>query len=221
MSPFVVDMKIEQIKEILQNRPIGTVMKHRYFSVLIPLVLRNGRVYLLFEQRAAKLKKTAQPGDICFPGGRMEPGEGSLETALRETEEELGIFKEQIKIIGQFDTVYGYSGYTIYTHVGIMEYDDYLAAKPSEDEVADIFLVPLDFFMEAEPYVFTADIAEDVSDFPYELYGVSKDYYWGKSSVEMPLYKYEERNIWGITARITRALVKALKEGKDNVFTNF
>lgn len=211
-SPFVVSMNIEDIKGILENRQIGTVMKHRYFSVLIPLILRNGKVFLLFEQRAAKLKKTAQPGDICFPGGRLEPGEASLDAALRETEEELGISREKIKIISQFDTVYGYSGYTINTFVAMVDYQAYENMNLSEDEVAEAFLVPLEFFMETDPYVFTADIAEDVSDFPYELYGVSRDYYWGKSSVEMPLYKYEDKNIWGITARITRALVNALKK---------
>ena len=203
-------MDIKTIEEKLNNRPIGTVMKHRCFAVLIPLIRQNQRVYVLFEQRASKLKKTAQPGDICFPGGRIEAEETKVEAALRETEEEIGIPAENIRVLGQFDTVHGYSGYSIYTFVGEVQYEDYQVRKLNSDEVAETFLVPLDFFMENEPYVFTADIAEDVSEFPYELYGVSEDYFWGKSSVEMPLYKYEGRNIWGITGRIIRALGKAL-----------
>ncbi|MCQ2550782.1 MAG: CoA pyrophosphatase [Clostridia bacterium] len=197
-------MDIKDIKKALDERQVGTVMKHRYFSVLIPLVLKEDRLYLLFEQRARSLKKEAQPGDICFPGGRLNEGEDGLRAALRETKEELGI--TDIKVLGQFDTVHGFSGYSIYTYVGLVDMDITL----NEDEVEEAFLVPLDFFMENEPYVFTADIAEDVSDFPYELYGVSKDYYWGKSSVEMPLYKYQDKNIWGITGRIVRRFVEEI-----------
>lgn len=204
-------MDIKEIRKKLNNREVGTVMRHRYFSVLIPLIKRNDGVYVLFEQRAAKLKKSAQPGDICFPGGKIEQGEGKLEAALRETSEEIGICSEKISVIGQFDTVHGYSGYSIYTFVGEIKEEDLGSMKINTEEVEDTLLVPLDFFLNAKPYVFTADIAEDVEGFPYELYGVSPDYYWGKSSVEMPLYKYENHNIWGITARIIRKLANELK----------
>ena len=204
-------MKIATIKEKLNSRDVGTVMKHRYYSVLIPLIELEGEIYVLFEQRATKLKKSAQPGDICFPGGRIEKGESKLECALREANEEVGIDPSDVKMLGEFDTVIGYSGYSIFTFCGEISEEAYRNLKICEAEVEDTFIVPLQFFMDNEPYVFTADIAEDVTDFPYELYGVSRDYYWGKSSVEMPLYKYEDRNIWGITARIIRKFAQEMK----------
>lgn len=202
-------MTIKEIKEKLNSRCVGTVMKHRYFSVLIPLFEIGGEVYVLFEQRARDLKKSAQPGDICFPGGRMEAGEDKLSAALRETYEEIGIKPENV--LSEFDTVIGYSGYSIFTFCAQFKESDYQKIVMNRDEVEDVFLAPLDFFIQNEPYVFTADIKEDVSEFPYELYGVSRDYYWGKSSVEMPLYKYEDRNIWGITARIIRKFAQEMK----------
>ena len=201
---------IGKISSKLNSREVETVMKHRYFAVVIPLLERDGEVFVLFEQRARDLKKTAQPGDICFPGGRIEKGEGKLEAALRECEEEIGV--RPAKVLGQFDTVIGFSGYSIYTFCSELSEEEYSKIRINEAEVEDVFLVPLSFFMENEPYVFTADIAEDVEGFPYELYGVPEDYYWGKSSVEMPLYKFGDRNIWGITARIIRKFAEVCKD---------
>lgn len=59
---------------------------------------------MVFEVRAAGLK--TQPGDICFPGGRMEEGETALQCALRELKEETGISPSDLRVLGQFDTLH-------------------------------------------------------------------------------------------------------------------
>lgn len=74
------------------------------FAVLIPLVTLgdDGRDHLLLEVRSMSV---AQPGEICFPGGRMEAGETVLEAALRETCEELGVAPDSVEILGELEPV--------------------------------------------------------------------------------------------------------------------
>ncbi len=63
-------MNIKEIEDRLKGRPVGTIDKHRFFSVTIPLVEKPEGLCLLFEVRSPMLK--SQPGDICFPGGKIE-----------------------------------------------------------------------------------------------------------------------------------------------------
>lgn len=116
-------------------------------AVLIPLVKeKDGSASLLFEVRSSRLD--AQPGDICFPGGRMEEGETAEETAIRETAEELLVKPSQVSILGRLDGMMGPTGGAIWPVVGeLKDYD----GNFSKDEVGEVFKVPLDFFLNTEP----------------------------------------------------------------------
>ena len=81
-------------------------------AVLVPLVEREGELHLLYELRAAALR--AQPGEVCFPGGGMEPGESALDCALREAREELGISPNDIEVLGGLDFICHRSGLVLY-----------------------------------------------------------------------------------------------------------
>ena len=94
-------MNISKIEKFMENRAPGDIGKRKNCSVLIPLVEIDGKLHILYEQRSTKIK--TQPGDVCFPGGVMEKGETPIECALRETEEEIGIPRDKIKVLGQFD----------------------------------------------------------------------------------------------------------------------
>lgn len=213
-----MDLTIEQIKEKLRKtagRPIG---KHRFFSVLVPFVERDGDVCLLFEIRSEDMK--SDPGEICFPGGHMEQGEDPAECALRETFEEIGIAQDQVEIFGQGKILYGYANYTLYTHLGRIRYEDYINARLQKEEVKDIFLVPLQHFFVQEPKVFRQKVSAEISeDFPYEEIGIDENYKWRSGQWDIPVYHVEGRTIWGLTARITADIVKTLKES-ENVFTH-
>ena len=76
----------------------------------------------------------------------IEAGETPLECALRETEEETGIKASDIKVLGQFDTLHSFSGYTLFTFPAEIKEKDFRAAVPGPDEVEELFLVPADFF---------------------------------------------------------------------------
>lgn len=192
-------MDINDIKEKMKGRTPGVIGDRKEFAVLIPLVEREDGLHLLFEKRSGNIK---QPGDICFPGGRIEEGESITECALRETAEEIGI--TDVEAIGQFDSILEVNRITMHTVVGKITEDSIKNARLNPDEVSDIFTVPLDFFASAEPMSHTVRIIQDTADFPYEETGIRKDYKWRVGHQEIFIYHYEDRIIWGLTARIAR-----------------
>ena len=96
------DITIEELRSKLDGRPVGVVGKRKEFAVLIPLIEEDGEVKLLFEVRSKDIR---QPGDVCFPGGKIEEGESETEAALREMAEETGVGPEYVEVLGRFDSV--------------------------------------------------------------------------------------------------------------------
>ena len=192
-------MDINGIKEKMAGRKPGVIGDRKEFAVLIPLLEREDGLHLLFEKRSGNIK---QPGDTCFPGGRIEAGESITECALRETAEEIGI--TDVEVIGQFDSILEVNRITMHTVVGIVTEGALKNVRINSDEVADIFTVPLDFFVTAEPMSHTVKIIQDTADFPYEETGIRKDYKWRVGQQEIFIYHYEDRIIWGLTARIAK-----------------
>ncbi len=199
-------ISIREIEEKLKNRKIGTIDWYKFFSVTIPLIETEEGLSLLFEVRSSKLK--TQPGDICFPGGRIEEGETPYESALREMEEEIGI--SSAKMLGQFDTLHEFSGHTLYTFVAELPPGSLDKINLNEEEVEEVFTVPLSFFKENPAKTYDIDVVSDVSEFPYEETGISPDYKWRKGKNLLPLYRYKDKIIWGITARIVKWFVEQI-----------
>ncbi|WDZ94885.1 CoA pyrophosphatase [Herbaspirillum sp. WKF16] len=119
--------------------------RFRLASVLIPIVLRPEGLTVLFTQRTADLKDHA--GQISFPGGRREDYDGSaIETALRETEEEIGLGRGHVEVIGSLPDYFTGTGYRVTPVAGLIAppFD----TVPESREVAEIFEVPLAFLMD-------------------------------------------------------------------------
>ncbi|MFC7395142.1 NUDIX hydrolase [Scopulibacillus cellulosilyticus] len=194
-------MDINEIKEkIDKDKGIIGENKAKKSAVLIPLLEVNGEWHILFEVRSKTLK--SQPGDICFPGGRYDKKDASLkETAIRETSEELGISTSDITILGDlalyvpspYMIVYPFVGY-IHSVEGIM---------PNEQEVDSVFTVPLNWLLKQKPERHIVDLAaKPKADFPFEkIYG-GKNYTFRRQFMEELFYDYNERSIWGLTAKI-------------------
>lgn len=180
------------------------------FSVLVPFVDTAEGLSLLFERRAFDM--ASQPGEICFPGGHVEEGESTLDCALRETAEEVGIPRGRIEVLGEGDILYGYANYSLYTYPGYIR--DYRPEqlKLQESEVAEVFTLPFAAFSSQEAKVITQEIRPDVAGFPYAEVGVSEDYRWYTARWEVPIYHVGPRIVWGMTANIIRNMVKRFRE---------
>lgn len=204
-------INLNKIEDIFCGRRPGTIGKHGFFSVLVPLVPKDGQLWLLYEVRAEHMKR--QPGEICFPGGQVEAGESFEECAARETVEELGIDREDIRIIAQMDVLYTYSDFTMFPFLGTIKEDALLRMKCNRDEVKETFLVPVSWLMEHEPFIYRTAVEPVIGqDFPYERINFPKGYKWRKGTSEVPIYNFENRVIWGLTGRITRNFIEVLKD---------
>lgn len=197
---------IKDFEDTFQNREPKSLSFYQYFSVLVPLIEKDGELYILYEVRAESLKR--QPGEVCFPGGRVENDESAEECAVRETSEELNIRKEDIRIIAQMDFLHTYSNFTLYSLLGIIDYEVYSRIQVNPDEVKEVFLVPVSFFAENEPEIYNFDVLPNIGpDFPYEKINLTNGYNWRKGKSTVPIYRYGHRVIWGLTARITNHLM--------------
>lgn len=209
-------MRLADFKTFFENRTPGIMEVRREFSVLIPLVEQDGQLQILFELRSAGIR---QPGEVCFPGGMREAGESRRECAVRETIEELGCEAAEIQILGEFDCMHNYTNITIYPFVGQLSQEAAQAArdgKANPDEVQEVFWVPLEFFLNEEPYVYTYEVVPEIGeDFPYEMIDSPDKYNWRRGKCTVPVYRYDGHVIWGMTARIIRSLVEALKTASE------
>lgn len=162
-----------------------------------------GEVQVIFEVRSPHL--THQPGEICFPGGGMEPGEQPLDCALRETEEELGIPSAAVRVIAPLDPIVHSSGQLVYPFLATV--DAALPLSIQKTEVASVFTVPLDWFRTHPPKVEPYTMAADLSCSPPELMPFLPHYRRQRSTV---IWCWEDRVIWGMTAKILRRLLELL-----------
>ncbi|WP_198780050.1 CoA pyrophosphatase [Shewanella putrefaciens] len=116
----------------------------RKAAVLIPLQDINGELHLILTQRPLHLR--AHPGQISFPGGKIEPSDpDAIAAALREAEEEIGLLRQNVDVIGTFPAHNTFTGFEITPVVGIIKQEFELKLDPGE--VADCFTVPLSFFI--------------------------------------------------------------------------
>ena len=149
-------------------------------AVLVPIVDRGDRPTVLFTRRTDHLK--SHSGQISFPGGRMEERDATPEaTALRETCEEIGLTERDVEVLGRLDVRETGTGYRVVPVVGMLAPP--LSLVPDENEVAEIFEVPLDFLIDPANRRFETRV---------------------RGNVERQFYAipYEEYFIWGLTARI-------------------
>jgi 8-oxo-dGTP pyrophosphatase MutT (NUDIX family) len=163
----------------------------RHAAVLVPIVQRPLGLTMLLTQRTAHL--SAHPGQVSFPGGRTEAGDASpVETALRETEEEIGLDRRHVEIIGELPEHVTASGYLVRPIVGLVEPPFELTAE--SNEVAEIFEVPLSYLMDGMNH----------QRMSFELpNGAGR-----RSFYAMP---WERFFIWGATAGMLRNLFHLLR----------
>ena len=198
--------ELEQLRRRFDEHTPGLMGARKEFAVLCPVVEKEDGLHLLFEVRSGNV---SQAGEVCFPGGRMEPGETPEETALRETWEELSIPRDEVSLLGRPDFICNQSGFLLHPVIGLVSEAGFQAIRPSEAEVAEYFTVPLSFFRNTPPQIYHYDLLPQVpEDFPYEAIGVSRDYPWRRGRQNVPVWFYEGHAIWGMTGRIVMHLIE-------------
>lgn len=159
-------------------------------AVLIPFVLINDEWNLLFTKRTNGVAK--HQGEISFPGGAAEAGDVDLiQTAVRESCEEIGVCEDSIRIVTVMTPVPTVSNYCVLPVIGIIEWP--LTLTLNKDEVESILLIPVEWLKKEENW--------------YE-----QDFYYapGKSKQVIHYHDYNGEHLWGITARLALEIVSKI-----------
>jgi 8-oxo-dGTP pyrophosphatase MutT (NUDIX family) len=157
-------------------------------AVLIALVERDAGLSVILTRRSDTLRR--HTGQVALPGGRRDPGETPLQTALREAHEEIGLEPRYVSPVGLSTPYRTGTGYLITPVVGFVRPGFSLTASP--DEVAEIFETPFGFLMDPQ------NLEEHERELPN---GEKRRFY---------AYTHEDRFIWGATAGMLRALYDRL-----------
>lgn len=177
----------------------------RSAAVLVPL-MTGGELSVLFEVRSAAVY---QPGEVCFPGGGMELGESPRDCALRETQEELGIAPEKVRIFAELEPYIHISSRTVYPVLGELSPDSAAHITQSEAEVAETFTAPLQWFRDHPPEVVGYDMVPDPDTIPEMLYPTVSRY---RNRRKTLVWNYQGHLIWGLTARILQEVLQRVTE---------
>ncbi|KJS11341.1 MAG: NUDIX hydrolase [Desulfotomaculum sp. BICA1-6] len=207
---------VNNMKKIVNKLAVGTpnIMGQENLlvsAVLLPLVVVDGVTEILFEVRSMLLHR--QPGEICFPGGRVERHEldNPAAAAVRETAEELGLQCNDIELLAPMDLMITPMGTVTYPYVGYILSPERI--KPNREEVESTFTVPLSFLTAYQPQTSIVDVATRYNrDFP--LHRVPESYRGGwqkRWSFPTYIYEYEDYFIWGMTAIILHHFLDMLQ----------
>lgn len=200
---------LKKVTSVFSEHTAEPIWRLRYFAILPLLTEIDGELHFVLNKRASGVN---QPGDVCFPGGHQEKGETLLETALRETEEEIGIARSNIRILGKSDFMLTIYRGMIQPFIGYVPYEIFLTAKPNPAEVEEIFTVPLSYFLETEPEKHdTVWKVIESEDFPYDKIEGGRNYPFSKGKTTQLFYEYNGHIIWGFTAQVIRNIIEILK----------
>lgn len=159
-------------------------------AVLVPIIVEPTELLVLFTQRNSQLKN--HPGQISFPGGKMEATDTDLQTtALRECFEEVGLAVQQTQVIGQLPSLESSTGFLVTPFIGLITPPLELKIDPLE--VAEIFTAPLNYLLDPRHH-------------SHELF-----LHAGKQ-IPITVINYQEHIIWGLTAKIIVELAEILSQ---------
>ncbi len=202
-------MTAEEIRKIMTSRKAGLIEVRKESAVLLPLIETEEGLSVLFEKRTGTI---SHAGETCFPGGVVEKGETPEETVRREVREEIGLEEGlDYEIFCKFADFMLSTGMHLAIFVGKLADGAWDRIVKQEEEVAEVFTIPLSFLVDTEPLWQISRVRQIYSDdFPYSLVGVPKDYRLPDGHIHMPIWEYNGHVLWGMTARMVMAFLKAI-----------
>ena len=181
-------------------------------AVAVPLLEIDGEDHVLFTVRSQTLRR--QPGEISFPGGHCESYDKTgADTAIRECSEELGIQTNMIELVGSLDCLVSAIGVKLHAVVVRLHTREF---NPNPDEVGEIFMVPLSYFLEIKPIVGHLDIGtKPLRDFPFHLLEGYQIEWKIRQNYSVYFYPYKQYTIWGLTGRVLKNFLDLYRQGNS------
>ena len=215
------EIDFNKLKQKLPPYP-ELIDSDEYFnsSVLITVTKIKDEYCFIFEKRAAGIR---QGGEVSFPGGEVDKNEdkSNLETAIRETVEELGIMREKIKVIGQLGILM-IPGVLVNAFIGEVDIQNLDEINFDKIEVEKVFAVPISFFKENPPEIhhirleahpfYIDEEGNKIELLPVEKLKLPSRYSkpWGKIKRKVYFYNYDGQVIWGLTAALIKKVVELI-----------
>ena len=177
----------------LALEPGGSGAPLREAAVLLPLYVREKELFTLFTERTDHVEH--HKGQISFPGGGKEPQDATLwNTATREAEEEIGIPRQSVQLLGALPRLVTVTDFEVHPFVGAIPYP--MTFTPHEREVKAIIEIPIAYLL--DPQV--------VEERPVT---------WKGRDITTLIYHYRGHAIWGVTARILADFLTVLSDGSQ------
>lgn len=166
----------------------GPIKNSPQAAVLIPCFEKDNELYIVMTERSLNLPSHA--GEVAFPGGKREDNDLSLsDTAIRESLEEINLNPNDVKIIGELNSIESRFGLSVTPFVAEIKSDLVLKADPNE--VNAIFNIPISFFRDSP------NISNKVTNYKGE-------------SFNTPVFNFESHQIWGLTLAFTLNFLELL-----------
>jgi len=156
-------------------------------AAVLAAVTNRERPGFLLIHRPSNMR--SHPGQVAFPGGKIDPGEDAVEAALREAHEELGIRSQDVTVIGTSDLYKTGTGYAVTPVLAVVPPD--LELQPSPTEVAAWFEAPVDFVFDRANHV-------------------EQSAFWQNQERRYIEIMWQEHRIWGVTAAIIANLARRI-----------
>lgn len=192
--PVMDNPSIDRIKRIIAETPRNCIDDPSLTSagIMVLIFQKNGEDCILLQKRSNMVD--SHKGEISFPGGKMDPeDETMLDTALRETHEEMGINPQDVEVLGALDQTATTTGFITSPFAGVIPYPyDF---NPSEEEVAEVLEVPVSSLMDS------ANRRDEI-----RVAGGDLEY--------APVFAYDGHIIFGATARILHRFLQLLETSR-------
>ncbi|NMA83587.1 MAG: CoA pyrophosphatase [Epulopiscium sp.] len=215
------------LKQKLAKEPIALLGHEEFFKagVCVLLLWIDEEYHFVFQKRTPHIP---QGGEICFPGGKFDPlyDQNFLDTALRETEEEMGISRSKLHVIGPLGTLITPAGMLIEAFIAVAQISSIEEIQINEEEVEQIFTIPVSYFQKEVPLRYTLNI--EMQPFEIDAKGQEKILFPAREFPDIPVtyskpwtrrnkypiyvYPLDCFTLWGITADLVYEFIKRIEK---------